>query len=140
MKIMFNFFSDKRKNNNGLNEQELNNLRNRLDEWLDEEDIDSALSMDIETEIENIDDAEFEEKYGERLKEIDIEMQTKGFNFNTYNESDLHNDIQIIDSFIEYNPKEQAEYFMFNLRFKEDYEDEWTEAWKCKTSKIRWFT
>ena len=79
---MFNFFSDK-KNNNGLNEQELNNLRNRLDEWLDEEDIDSALSMDIESEIENIDDAEFEEKYGERLKEIDIEMQTQGFNFNT---------------------------------------------------------
>lgn len=127
---MFNFFSEK-KNNGGINEEELNNFRHRLDEYFAEEDADSALSIDIDEEIENIDDIEFEEKYNERLKEIDIEMQNSGFNFNTYQEEDLHNDIQIIESYIEYNTKEQADYFMFNLRFKEDYEEEWTEAWKC---------
>lgn len=134
---MFNFFGFNKKKNEQHNE-EVNELKERFISWIEEQEGEPVVSDDIddpdEISIDDLTDEDIEEiqrNYEDRLREIDLEIQSQGINFNTYDEENLHDDLQILDYYIEYNAADQAEYLMFNIRLKEDHEEEWTEMWKC---------
>lgn len=134
---MFNLFGFGKKKNEQYN-KEVNELKERFVSWIEEQEGEPIISDDIdnpdEINIDELTDEDMEEiqrNYEDRLREIDLEIQTQGINFNTYEEENLHDDLQILDYYIEYNAVDQAEYLLFNIRLKEDHEEEWTEMWKC---------
>lgn len=134
---MFDWLNGKKKKEQEQQE-EIELVQNRFSEWLADQEQDYLDSDDVLGE-DDIDLSDLSEEdmefirlnYEERLKEIDSDMESSGLNFNTYQKEDLHDDLQVLDSYIEYDKENQAKFLMFNIRVKEENEEEWTEMWKA---------
>lgn len=129
---MFNLFGNKKTN------QEDNNievLRQRFVEWADEQDDSQTIPRrEEDISLNDLTDEELESlnmNYEDSLRDIDMDFSSDGFNFNTYQDEDLHDDLQILDYYIDYDKNNQAKYLMFNIKVREEGEEDWTEMWKA---------
>lgn len=134
---MFKFFNSKsNKAQQQAEDSNIENLRKRFMEWADEQEQNTVVPERNKEVIDlsDLTDEEIESlnlNYEDTLRDIDMDFSSEGFNFNTYQEENLHDDLQILDYYIEYDRNNQAKYLMFNIRVREEGETEWTEMWKA---------
>lgn len=136
---MFNIFSgNKRSGKTGVNSDDnhIEELRQRFVSWADEQEVSRVIPEEnkVDLDLSDLTEEELESlnlSYEDSLRDIDLDFSSDGFNFNTYQEENLHDDLQILDYYIEYDKDNNAKYLMFNIRVKEEGEEEWTEMWKA---------
>ena len=131
-------FSKLRRKETEVDLKEIDNIKNKFGEWMSSQEVTKEDNLNIPkdsdidlSELSDEDLAHIKLNYEEKFKEVDGMMSSNGLNYNTYQEQDLHDDLQVIDYYIDYDKNDRANYLMFNIRVKEDYEDEWTEMWKA---------
>lgn len=127
--MMFNLFGNKKDNRTN----EVEDLRQRFVEWVEDNDASNHIPRG-NVDVNNLSDEDVDLlnlNYEDSLRDMDLDFSGDGFNFNTYNQEDLHDDLQILDYYIDYDKNNQAQFLMFNIKVKEEGEEEWTEMWKA---------
>lgn len=123
---------------------QIESLRERFVQWAETQENTTVISqttranrtanVDLDIDIDDLTPEELERlsiNYEETFRDIDLDLESEGFNFNTYEEENLHDDLQVLDYYIEYDKDNYAKYLMYNIRVREEGETEWTEMWKA---------